>query len=321
MRRVPAVVAVVIGVVLVVGVFAMSGFSRSRSGENLIDDAQGSVGKTGIVRFRADLEELKGAAGDVTEKVFPAYASALGLSKADFDQTLQSDFPAIHTAVVVRGAEILGSIEKGVANLEAHQGDYEAADDIPVPGVPVTLMPWGALATGLGLVALGVLAWRLPGHAPVVAIGVIGLVLVAFTLGSSLPNKAKRSERLVHSLNISTEVATKTRDQFDTARRGGLALSGFLTNLAEARHETPDAFLAVTLPRDFPRLARIITDGKVFDRIEGEVKFREQHVDEFADVKDLPMQTISWLFVGFGILLAAAAGGAFAGRPRNDLGS
>ena len=313
MRRVPAVVAVVVGLALTVGVFAMSGFSKARSGENLIDDAQGSVSKTGIVRFRGDLEELKAAAGDL-EKLFPAFAAALGLNDAQFEQKLRTEFPAI-TEVVDRGSEILGAIEKGVSNLEAHQADYEAADDIPLPGVPVTVMPWFVLATGIGLVALGAWCWRSSRRAPLVAIGVVGLVLVAFTFGAALPDKTKKAERLIDSLDISREVADRTREQFDTTIRGNKELSGLVRSFGEARQQTPEQS-AASVAREFPRLARVLGNSRAFDRIEGEVRYREEHVEEFADVKDIPMQATAWAFVALGALLAAAAGVALIARRR-----
>jgi hypothetical protein len=304
------VLALIIGAILVVGVFAMSGFARAASGEDLIDDAQPSVSKTGIVRFRADLEEVKGAVTEFRDGVLPAFADARGLSDAEFQQEARADFPRLSDVLLDRQGEILGAIEKGVSNLEAHQGDYEAADDIPAPGVPVTVMPWFVLVIGLGLVGLGVWALRRPGStAPVVAIGAVGLLLVTFTLATGMPDKTRRAERLIDSLDISEAVATSTRAQFDAAFAAAGETTKFFQDFADARGETQDEFVA-SLRTDFPKVARVVDDPDVFERIEGEVKYREDHVDEFADVKDVPMQTTAWVFVALGAVLVLGTGAA-----------
>lgn len=303
MRRIPAVVAAVTGIVLVVGIFAMSGFSRASAGEDLIVDARPSVDKKGIVRFRSDLEQLKAGADDVSQRVFPEFRDALGMTDAEFEAKVRSDYPAVASALIDQGGDILGAIEKGVTNLEAHQGDFEAADDIPVPGAPVTVMPWSALVLGIGLIALGAWAWWRPGRKAAAAIAAVGLAMAALTLVTGLPDKTHKGERLIDSLNITDEVAATTRQQFETAVNGGTELQPFLAEFASARGQTPDQFKA-TLDRDFPGLANVLGDTKVFDRIEGEVKYREEHVDAFADVKDVPMEATAWAFVALGLVVA-----------------
>jgi hypothetical protein len=315
MRRIPAVVAIVIGAVLVVGVFAMSGFSKASAGANLIDDARPSVSKAGIVRFRADLEELKAGAHDTVNGVFPSFAQATGVTDAEFKARVRTAYPALATAVIDRGDEILGSIEKGVSNLEAHQSDYEAADDIPVAGLPVTVMPWFTLILGVVLIGVGILGWRRPSRGTAAAIVAIGLGMAIFTVATRLPDKTHKSERLMKSLSITDDVAHKTRDQFNAAVAGGKQLRPFLNDFATALGQGQDEF-NVTLTNNFPGLARVLGDNAVFDRIEGEVVFRETHVDEFAQVKDQPMELISWLFVVMGLVLALSTIPVWLGQRR-----
>lgn len=303
MRRIPAVVAAVTGIVLIVGIFAMSSFSRASAGEDLIVDARPSVDKNGIVRFRSDLDTLKAGADDVVQRVFPAFAAELGMTEAEFEAKVRSDHPALVHAFINEGAAILDAIEAGVSNLEAHQSDFEAADDIPVPGSPITVMPWFGLLLGLGLIALGAWAWRRPGRKPAAAIAAVGLAMVALTLVTGLPDKTQKAERLIDSLNITDEVAATTRQQFDTATMGAAELQPFLAEFADALDETPDQF-AATLDSDFPGLANVLGDTQLFDRIEGEVEYREDHVEEFADVKDAPIEMAAWAFVALGLVVA-----------------
>ena len=164
MRRAPAVVAIVIGLVMVVGVVAMSGFSKASDGENLIVDAESSVGEEGIVRFRNDVTALDAASTDVVEQVFPALAQELGVSDAELEQRLRASHPEASTAFLDQRLAIFESLDSSVANLEAHQDDYDAADGIPTSWIPLTVMPWLALGFGLVLIGLGVWGWLRPGR-------------------------------------------------------------------------------------------------------------------------------------------------------------
>ena len=192
MRRVPAVAAIVIGLAMVVGLIAMSGFSKASDGENLIVDAESSVGEEGIVRFRSDVTALDAASQDVVEKVFPVRAQELGISDAEFEQRLRATHPEAATAFLDERATIFESLDSSVANLEAHQDDYDAADGIPTSWIPLTAMPFLALGFGLVLIGLGVWAWLRPGaraggghRSPVSS-------LVTTTLVANLPRRAAR---------------------------------------------------------------------------------------------------------------------------------
>jgi hypothetical protein len=303
MRRVAAVVAGLTGIVLIVGVFTTSDFSRASAGERLITDARPVVSKHGLVRLRSDLDTLKAGVDDVVQRVFPAFADELGMTEAEFEAKLRSDHPALARGFVDEGGTILGAIEAAVSNLEARQSDFKAADDIPVPWLPLTVFPWFTLVLALGLITLGAWAWRQPGRKPAAAIAAIGLVMCALTLVAGLPDKGKKAERVLDSLNITRAVASTTRDQFVTGTTGAAELQPFLAEFADARHQTPDQF-AATLTTDFPGVANLLGDTQLFDGIEREVKFREDHVEDFAEVKDAPVELMAWAFVALGLIVA-----------------
>jgi hypothetical protein len=303
MRRVAAVVAGVTGIVLIVGVFTTSSFSRASAGERLITDARPVMSEHGLVRLRSDLDTLKAGVHDVVQQVFPAFADELGMTKAEFEAKLRSDHPALARGFIAEGATILGAIEGAVSNLEARQSDFKAADDIPVPWWPLTVLPWFTLVLALGLIALGAWAWRQPGRKPAAAIAAAGLVICALTLVAGLPEKGQKAERVLDSLNITRAVAATTRDQFVSGTTGAAELQPFLAEFANARHQTPDQF-ATTLTTDFPRVANLLGDTQLFDHVEREVKFREDHVEDFAEVKDVPIELTAWIFVALGLIVA-----------------
>src|SRR5262245_41368274 len=111
MRRIPAIAAIVIGLAMVVGLIAMSGFSRASDGENLITDAAASTSNTGVVRLRNDVTILNDASTAIVDQVFPAFARQLQMSDADFEQRLRATHPAAAAAFLDQRETIFGSID------------------------------------------------------------------------------------------------------------------------------------------------------------------------------------------------------------------
>jgi hypothetical protein len=220
---------------------------------------------------------------------------------------LRSTHPAAAAAFLDQRQTIFASIDKTASNLEAHQDDYDAADGIPTSWIPLTLMPWLALGFGLALIGVGVWSWLRPGRGTAFAIVIAGVVLIAFTLGTQLPRKGHQAERLLDSLRIDKEIAAATRSEFDTFKAGTDDLRQVFVEFAQARGQTPEEFGA-TIRQELPVVAQVAEDSSVIDRIESEVSFREDHVDEFAAVKDVPLELAAWVYVVFGGLLVLAGG-------------
>ena len=323
MRRVPAVAAIVLGAAMVIGVIGMSGFTKASDGENLIADAEASVSDEGVVRLRNDVTTVDQASTAVVEQVFPAFARELGISQAEFEQRLRATHAEAAAAFLDQRDAIFASIDKTVSNLEAHQDDYDAADAIPTSFIPLTVMPWFTLAFGLLLIGLGVWAWVQPGRASAAVVALAGAILVTFTLVAQLPSKGAQAEDLLDSLKIDEEIATKTRTEFETFRAGTEDLKEVFVEFAQARGQTPEE-LGETILRDLPIVAEVAEDTAALDRIEGEVAFREEHIDEFATVKDVPLEMAAWgLVVVGGILVLAGGLGLLAseGRAQDEVGA
>jgi hypothetical protein len=307
MRRIPAVVAIVIGATMIIGLVAMSGFSKASDGEDLIRDAGPTTSNTGVVRLRKDVTILNQASDDVVTKVFPAFAQQLGIDDTEFARRLRATHPAAEKAFLDQRTTIFASVDKTASNLEAHQDDYDAADAIPTSWLPLTIMPWLAMGFALALVAVGVWAWRRPGRASMAALAGVGVLLIAFTLGTELPRKSHQTERLLDSLRIDEQVATRTRAEFDTFKAGTDDLRQVFVELAAASGQTP-AELGRAIRQQLPAVAQVAQDSSILDRLAGEVSFREDHIDEFAAVKDVPLELVSWSYVVFGGVLVVAGG-------------
>ena len=112
-------------------------------------------------------------------------------------------------------------------------------------------------------------------------------------------------------MNITSETASRTRDQFDTT---AAALeeqrAAIFPDIARALRASTADFVE-SLTAGFPALGRsLIEIEAILANIESEVRFRESSIDEFADVRDLPLSAMSWSVAVMGLILMAAAGAA-----------
>jgi hypothetical protein len=179
-------------------------------------------------------------------------------------------------------------------------------------------MPWLALGFGLLLIGLGVWSWLRPGAGTAAAVAIAGVLLITLTLVTNLPSKGHKAERLLDSLNITEEVATKTRAQFDTFSAGIEDLQQVFAEFAQARGQTPEEFGA-TVEQELPNVAKVASDPTLLERMDLETRFREEHIDEFASVKDVPLELAAWSYVVLGGVLVLAGGvGLLVGEARRE---
>jgi hypothetical protein len=306
-RRSVGVLALVLGAALVVSTIAIDGFGLTRSGDRLIDGARPTM-RDDVAQLRHDFDTLDAAGRQSVEEAFPAIARTLGMTTEQFLAVIDRGYPAIATALDRRD-ELTNALRATVTNLEAHTDDFAAADDLPAPGFALRSMPWALLAVGGALGAAGALVvWR-RSTAAVWVVAALGLLLVVPTLLFQVPQNSADAEDLVDSLNITTETATRTREQFEVQRAAvDEQATRFFPDLAAELGVSTEQFVSA-LSADFPAVGRGIAEADaILGRIEGEVRFRERSVDEFADVDDVPMGVLPWFLVAGGLVLVLVAG-------------
>lgn len=299
----------IIGLVQLAGIVAYDALGRASTGQELLDDARPTVGREGLLELRQQLDQLGLVFDQTIAQVFPTLAADVGLTPAEFVRVVRRDYPAI-AVMLDRVDEISGAFQKTVENLEAHQDDFEAADDLPVPGAPMIVMPWAMVGLALGLAGAGVASvLRRASRWPVLTVAVIGGALVVMLLVFQIPQKSAQAEDLLDSLNGTEASAVKTREQFEVTAAFVAELSdAFLPELARARGLTAEQFVAELGPR-FPELvAALPAVQPALDRLELDVAFREEHYADIADVQSVPLAAMGWGALGLGALVAVAAG-------------
>jgi hypothetical protein len=317
--RVVAVVAVVLGVALIVVTLALSMFSRTDGAQKVVDAFRvNPMSQQGLRTLRADFVVVRAGGVQLVNGLAPTLARQLGLSPAQFEAYLKAKFPAVATAV----AKIPGYntyVGAYIPRLEANRKNFEAADSLPGLGLPVDSTPW--LMVGLGvLVALaGLLGLRSQSRGPIIAIGVLGLVLSVGTLALSIPSKASDART----------VATVGRDAL-SAQKVQLAQTGagevdrlvtqtetqLVPALAAKLHTTP-AQVSATIAKDFPAVATFLARWHSDLRTKAFTIAAAQraHVNDFAEADAVPFKTLPWLLIVPGIVLVVLAGIALVRRP------
>jgi hypothetical protein len=240
----------------------------------------------------------------LVDEAIPAIGDVLGLDAAQ----LAARYPRIAAAGAQRGT-IYPFAEKIVANLERHQADFEAADDIPLAGLPMTAAPPFAVIAIVVLAACALITLLRRGRVWLITLAGFGLLLIVAPFATGYPGKASKAEAVLDSLNVSHELAAQTRAHFDT----------MVAAADEFEQKTVNDLLAMTgvsrrdldqqLATEFPALA----EGRqqfaaVFRRYDERVSIRERGVDSVTEAKRFPLEAVTWWIVFSGAVVFTTAG-------------
>jgi hypothetical protein len=307
--RAAGAVAGASGLVFVGATLAADTFSRADAGEAATDLVRPELEPDGLASHRADFELTRAATDALYDEALPGNAADLGLSRAQFEAQVLPDYPAVDALAdpAVR-ADTLAFADGIVSNLEAHQHDFAEADAIPVGWLPMTAGPWVAVVLGVVLVVAGAWVALRPGVAPLAVVAVLGLAAVVGPIAVRYPQKAAAADDLLATLNVTPEIAARTRDLLESAEAAQDELEQRLfPDLAAARGMTAAEFDADLAAR-FPAVAEGRTAfPAVFERYETRVQIREGGLEVIPEAKRFPLTAVTWWSVIPGALTAVAA--------------
>jgi hypothetical protein len=313
-----ALCAVVFGVGLIVSTFALSLWRDAPAGERVTDRFRLTLSTRGLSDLSANFGALDAFGTQFIDETRPALARRLGMTRAQFDRLLATDYPST-AAAVHEVPPALAFVRPVIPRLEAVHNDFRAVDDIPGLGLPITSVPW--LLVGLaGLLGVGgALVWRRPGRIPVLLLLGLGVAMIAVPLALDLPHKAAAADRVVKVGNVSlsasaARTATRTVQVVDGTVRE--VRTQLIPTLARRLGTTPDA-VSASLARDFPKVGAGLAD---WDRIKvgaEELTARQRgSVHDAQLMKDVPFRALPWLVLGPGIALTLLAAAALAVATR-----
>ena len=305
-QGVAAVACILVGVAMVVGGVSAYSSARAAAGDRLIDLVAGELTDRGLRDHAFDLNSWERGSRQLEREALPWLANRAGMTTDDLEADVRSNVPQVEAAFTTL-PEALPFARKILDNLERQQENFQAANDLPVPGLSLEAASWLLVIVGLLTATLGALALLTKASWPPVALVVVGILLILGPIVTSFPTKSDRASDLLETLNFDRQVAAQTRQFFETTRDLFASVDTELLPYVAERGGLETDELIATTHEQFPTLASTLADqDEIATRFEARVRIRERAIDDLNDVKQVPLRELGWLVIaGGGIVLVA----------------
>jgi hypothetical protein len=316
MRRRPGVgrldggVALVVGAAIVVAGLTAFSPSRAADGDRLIALVDEELTDQGLADHAFDLDTWTAAAAELEQGAVPFLATSLGRTPEAFTADLRATVPAVDRALTTL-PDALPFARRILDNLARQQANFEAAQDLPGPGLSLEAGAWLLVAAGAALAGLGAVVLATGRRSARIGVAVTAAVLVIAPLATSFPGNADRTADLLATLNFDREVAVRTRTFFEVTRDLFAAVDAEIVPATARAGGFDEATVAAAIRARFPTLGTALDrHDEITSRFEARVRIREQAVDDLRGVKEVPLRALGWLVVGAGGVVLAAGGTA-----------
>ncbi len=316
--RVDGLVAVVVGLATVVVGLTVFSPSRAADGDRLISLVDVELTDRGLADHRFDLDTWDQGSAELQTGAVPWLASLVGTPPDDYTAQLRRAVPAVDTALTTL-PDALPFARRILTNLQAQQENFEAAQDLPGPGLSLEAGAWLLVAAGAVLAVLGGVVVVTGRRSSRIGVAALAAVLVVGPLATSFPSNADKTADLLSTLNFDHQVAVRTRTFFEVTRDLFAGVDAQVLPLTARAAGIDEATLAAETRARFPALATALDhQDEIAARFEARVRIREQAVDDLVEVKKVPLRALGWLVIGAGggVLLAGAAAVALDRRAR-----
>lgn len=305
-RRVPGLIIVLFGVVIISVALFGKFFSVAPAFESMTDDFRPEMRASLHADLRDDLATLSATQEEFTTKVSPQLAEALKMTPAQFSATLQQQFPAVAGGMAAV-PQITTEFGKVLTVLEDERSRFGKADAIPTKSLPATTVPF--VLVGAGLLAFGT-ALLLPRRRGGVVAVVVGAMLIAGPIILSLPGKADAADTMNSNLKpvYTAELVSNAQQSLAAMQAMGAELQEkMLPALAQMMQMTPaevQAYLG-----QFPAVgAGIAAMPESLARFDTLVAAFDSSLGNYQDIKSTELVPIVWLLIAGGALIALAGG-------------
>ena len=314
MRRIVAVVAVLVGVMFVGFTVSQHVFSRSRDAQKIADHYRPLMSARGLADLRSGFESVKAAGAELGTSALPRLQSQLSMNKQQFDAYLTRQMPGIK-AFSDEAPGVVALVDPVIGQMETARGDYHLADQIPTGFLGLTSAPWLFLGLGSALIVIGLWGLVRPSLRSTVALVVIGLGLAVAPVAIGIPGKIDAAVRVTRLGAVGLAPATGQKAVGATALFDGLA-TDVTTKLVPALATTsaqPNTFNA-----EFPALATFTSTWQSSISAQSHALSDSQVAlaATFANANKIPLWPIPWLFIVSGSLLALLGMASMAPRWR-----
>jgi hypothetical protein len=311
MRRIAAVVAIAVGVVLVGFTFSQHLFSRAEDAQKIADAYRPLMSKAGLADLSRGFEQVKAAGGELGAKAEPSLQQSLGLTDQQFADYKAQEMPGI-AAFDEQAPGVVQLVGPVIGQMSAARADYARADSIPTSFLSMTVAPWLFLGIGFLLIAVGAFAFFVPSTLASVALLVVGLGVGVAPLVLGIPGKVDAAVRVTALGRVGLDPATGQKAVGATALFDGMAndVQTKLLPAWAAQQGLTGATATETFTSTFPTLATFAdtwtatTSAKSHALSDSQVAL----APTFANADKIDLEPIPWLFIIPGFVVAVLAG-------------
>ncbi len=318
--RIPAVIVMLVGVVLIGTTLTNTLFMVGPAFERLTDGFRPVLTAQAMETARADVAGLGAAGQEFQTAVVPAMAAKFGMTPAEFKAYMGQKFPDVADGMTAL-PQIVPTFSGLIGTLDAQRDLFASADAIPTSNIPATTIPWGLLIAGILSLALGMFMWFVPRTGGIIAI-VFGALLLTVPFALSLPTKAANADQMNANLKpvYTQALITQAGGALTTMGTMGTEMSGtMMPALASQLGMTGDQ-LQTFLGDNFPATAAALQNMPAsMERFHGLVGTFDANLANYEPLKPVSFAPIIWTVIVGGALMFVVGIWAFAGGRRREV--
>lgn len=277
-------------------------FDRANAFERMSAQVRPVMNTQAITALEADAVATRSLAAQLPSAV-PALGRQVGLTPAQTAQFV-AQFPDVQRGVAALPA-ISSRLDATVQTLRQELPRFRSADAIPTTDRSSTSVPWFILLCGIAGVVIGFLMLA-PARIGAALAMLLGAIVIAAPLATSLPSKTANADRLNRDLAtiFSPAGVALARQDLATMQAFGTEMQAGLVPAISARvGMTPQQFLS-TLPQTSPVLAAALGNlPAVTARMSAVVNSTGRAVGDFATARGTRYVWITWTSIGAGVLI------------------
>ena len=308
-RRISSGVVALVGIVLLVSVFANNLFAIGPAFDDLTDGFRPHMTDEALEALQADLG-LLGQIPEEFEALAPQLTGALEMEPAQFDGFVGEQFPDVANSLAAL-PEIVLNFSGLIQTLADQQDNFSRADAIPTDFLPATTIPWGLTVIGFLFVGLG--AFMYQGNVRLGAKLTIGLG-VAVILGSailSLTGKSGDADDMNEALKpiYTTETVQGGIQALGVVGNMGNQMQNeMLPGVGEQLQMSPEdvgAFIGEASPT-ISRALQVMPDA--MERFQGLLGAFDTNLDNYDTLRPVSLSPIIWSLLIASVIAVFAAG-------------
>ncbi len=305
----------IIGVALIVVVFANDLFTVAPAFEELTDEFGATVMQADIITTaEGDVAALEAVSVEFGEVIVPTLSGAMGMDAASFTAFVGENYTAVATGV----AALPQVVEQfnGVMQLMNSQLDnFEQADAIPTSSLPATTLPWIILLIGIAAVVVGIVLFFKFRIGAILAI-VLGVTVVASSVILNLVDKAGAADDMNEAFKpaYTEELVSGSEQALVVVGAMGQEMSSEMLPALAQQLGMSEEELGQFMAANFPATAEAMqTLEPTMGRFTVLVGAFDSQLENYNTIKDTVLQPIAWMvLIGGGLILILGAWGLIA---------